>query len=129
MRLTPDTLEGCEGQTVSVNVRIDGISLDTHGDHVNWIGGQIDWGDGQATPLIDGNQHDYTHSYVQARDYFPSADYAAEYKYDGDGSCSYHCEQQQSAKATIHLKTAAVCRGGVFKAAIPKTKPKTPAPK
>ena len=92
----------------------DGNSLDTHGDHVNWLGGQIDWGDGQTSPLIDAQPHDYSHSYVQARDYFPSADYAAEYKYDGNGSCSYHCEQQQSAHAVIHLKTSAECKGGVL---------------
>ena len=114
MRFTPDSLEACEGQTVTVNVRIDGNSLDNHGDHVNWIGGEIDWGDGQTTPLQDVHPHDYTHSYTQGRDYFPSADYAAEYKYDGSGSCSYHCEQQQSAKATIHLKTAPECKGGGF---------------
>lgn len=113
LRITPDVAEACEGEPVTINIRIDG-RMETKGNG-DWAVGSVDWDDGNDTPIgaydFKLNQN-FTHTYVQARDYLPSAMYQAEFKYHGDGSCSYHCELRQAARAVIHLKTSPECKSG-----------------
>jgi hypothetical protein len=82
-----------------------------YGEKTNWNGGAVNWGDSSSDELFprpvpcgDGNSErclaawDITvsHQYDQRGTYYPSAYMVGEFKYDGDGSCSKHCQAQQA---------------------------------
>lgn len=118
MRISPDPIEGCQGQSVTINVRIIGGRMDIMGNAIDNSGGSIDWGDGQKTPIFssDGLVQDATHTYIQANTYYPSATYAQQFRYTGNGSCGYRCRLQQATIALIYLPGSPECATGTFKA-------------
>lgn len=80
-----------------------------NGEKCNWSGGAIHWDDSsndEVFPRVrcqSGNdyclaQWDVTvsHHYVQKGTYYPSAYMVGDFNYVGAGSCSTHCQAQQS---------------------------------
>jgi len=116
MRISPDPIEACEGQTVSVNVRVDGNRMSTFGDHQENSGGEMDWGDGKTDALNNCCSWDLTHNYIQAKTYYASAYFGEQHNNANNpaGGCSYRCRLQQSATVAIFLKSGPQCRGGVL---------------
>lgn len=117
MNISPDPVEGCQGLPVTINVRVVGGRMDTVGNAIVNYGGFFDWGDGQQTAIFSrpGLNEDLTHTYGQALEYYPSATYAQQFAYTGDGSCGYRCRQQQATVAIIYLPNSPECATGTFK--------------
>jgi hypothetical protein len=91
-------------------------------------GGEIDWGDGTPPDQIWSGQTvnaTRTHSYAQAATYYPSAVYWSQFKYHGQGACSFLCDVQDNTKVTVYLATSSQCTKGKFEAVKPKAKPKS----
>jgi hypothetical protein len=102
--------------------------LSDRGDGIENQGGQIDWGDGQATALDPAQccSWNLTHVYTQARQYAASANFGQQFTNANNprGGCSYRCRVAQTADVTIYLKTAAVCTGS--KTAAKRKRPAKP---
>lgn len=117
MKFSPDPIEGCQGVPVTVNVRIEGGRMDTMGNAIVNYGGFVDWGDGQTNAIFAGNGliQDLSHAYPQSNTYYPSATYAQQFAYTGNGSCGYRCRLQQATVAIIYLPNSPECATGTFK--------------
>jgi hypothetical protein len=114
MIISPDPIEACEGETASVNVRIQGGRMSTFGDRQENAGGEIDWGDGNTDALNGCCSWNLKHSYIQAKTYYASARFGEQHNNADNprGGCSYRCQLQQSATVSIFLKSGPQCRGG-----------------
>lgn len=117
MRISPDPIDACEGEQVSINVRVDGNRMSTFGDRVENAGGLIDWGDGKEENLSGCCNWDLKHVYVQATTHYLSAIYGEQHNNANNppGGCSYRCRLQQAATVIIHMKSSPECKGGRFK--------------
>lgn len=127
LKITPDPIEACVGQPLQgINVRVDG-PMDTKGNALESfslpgnVGGHLDWGDGTpqsnitiASGSISFNQT-FTHTYLAASTYYPSATVAQQFKYTGDGSCGYTCRVQSTDIAIVYLPDSPECATGLFK--------------
>jgi hypothetical protein len=102
MKISPDPVESREGEPVTIHVSIDG-RMDLAGNATTPNGGaEIDWGDGKSDPIpMNLAQQGYTHVYLTAGQYYPSARIFQDYKYDGNGSCSYRCDLRRAAVVTV----------------------------
>ena len=118
MVISPDPIEGCEGEDLPINVRIEGNSMAKTGDKVGSFGGSVDWGDGKDQEIRSERSlsFDLKHAYAQANTYYLSATYEQQSQNANNprGGCSYVCRLQQAATVHIHLKSAPECRGGHF---------------
>jgi hypothetical protein len=127
LKITPDPIQACVGQTIQINVRVDG-AMDTQGNAIDKnngrpgdVTGSVNWGDGtpesgvtvQPGP-VPFNQN-VTHLYQTAGTYYPSGTVAQQFSYTGDGSCGYRCRSQQSDVAIVYLANSPECATGVFK--------------
>ena len=52
MKISPDPIEGCEGEKIIINARIEGGKMATFGDKQENAGGIFDWGMARQTTLI-----------------------------------------------------------------------------
>jgi hypothetical protein len=106
--------------------------LSDRGDGIENQGGEVDWGDGQKTPLDPAQccSWNVSHPYAQARQYVASATFAQQFTNANNprGGCSYRCRVSQTAQVTIYLKTAAICTGGKLKARKAPAKASTATP-
>jgi hypothetical protein len=121
VRFTPSFLEGCEGEDVVTNFRIDAMppnTLSNRGDRMENEGGAIDWGDGETTDLApkpglccEWNEH---HTYAQSMTYIASARYGQQFTnaFNPAGGCSYRCEDAQQMEVRIFPKNSPVCSTG-----------------
>jgi hypothetical protein len=109
--ISPNPLEGCEGDALQVTVRVLG-RIDSNGDKVENSGGSIDWDDGTSNDFGAGNSWNFTHIYNQAKGYAPSARFAQQYTNANNppGGCSYRCGIQHNIEALIYLKTSDKCK-------------------
>ncbi len=103
LRITPDPVAVYQGQEVKLRVFVDG-RLDLAGNATTPNGGgELDWGDGTSQPIpINPAGAEYAHVYKTADQHYPSARVTQDFKYQGNGSCSYRCDLRRAAVVIVY---------------------------
>ena len=104
LKIDPDPIESHEGESTRLRVYIQG-GFETGGNVRPYPGtAEIDWGDGSHDSLPVDQNLDQTreHVYAKAGVYYPSAHIAQDFKYHGNGSCSYRCDLRRAAIAVVY---------------------------
>lgn len=104
LRISPDPAEVHEDETLQVQLSIAG-RFETGGNAMTPNGGaEIDWGDGTRDnfSLSQALTQPHMHKYAKANHYYLSARVVQDYKYDGNGSCSYRCDVRRASVVIVY---------------------------
>jgi hypothetical protein len=91
---------GTVGQPFKVHLRIRHLGV---GDYIIYSFGKIDWGDNSQQDVIPlGQDVELVHKYDTADKFTIHVMGGAQFKYQGDGSCSYECCTDNTIPVTIN---------------------------
>jgi len=120
LHMSPDPIESCEGEEIQqINVWLEGRSLETQGNRIDNQGALVNWDESPSDEPIFTQAPPYQqklkHTYNTAKTYYPSATFAQQFAYTGNGSCGYRCRVQVADIAIVYLKSSPECATGKFK--------------